>query len=254
MFEFLGNLFTAILYQPFYNALIFIYDIIPDLGVSIIIITVIIRIALLPLSKKAIESQKKMQEIQPELKEIQEKYKGDQQKKGEEIMKLYKEKKINPAAGCLPLIIQLVILIALYRVFYDASINFDNGNPLLYSFINGPDSINPISFGIIDITKRSIPLAIIAAGFQFWQTKMMMAKQKAQKKPEPKKDSKDPDFGTIMQQQMLYIAPAMTFFIGLSFPAALPIYWIVTTLFMIGQQYYVIKKESGDEKIESPAK
>lgn len=245
MFELISHLFTTILYQPLYNALIAVYNIIPDLGVSIIVITVIIRLILLPISKKAIESQKKMQEIQPELKEIQEKYKGNQQKKSEEMMKLYKEKKVNPAAGCLPLIIQLVILLALYRVFLNASIHFDNGSPLLYSFISSPETINKISLGIIDITQRSIPLAIIAAGFQFWQTKMMMAKQKAQKKPE--KDSKDPDFGTIMQQQMLYIAPIMTFVIGLSFPAALPIYWIVTTLFMIGQQYYILHKEKNEQ-------
>ena len=246
----ISHLFTIILYQPLYNALIFVYNIIPDLGVSIIVITVIIRLVLLPVSKKAIESQKKMQDIQPQLKEIQEKYKGNQQKKSEEMMKLYKEKKINPAAGCLPMIVQLVILIALYRVFLNTSMHFDNGSTLLYSFISSPETINPISFGIIDITKRSIPLAVIAAGFQFWQTKMMMAKQKAQKKPAPKKDSKDPDFGTIMQQQMLYIAPIMTFVIGLSFPAALPIYWIVTTLFMIAQQYYVIKEEFSDSSTD----
>lgn len=243
MFEAIGSIFNSTLYQPLYNALIFIYNIVPDLGVSIIIITVIIRIILLPLSKKAIESQKKMQEVQPELKKIQEKYKDNKQKKGEEMMKFYKEKKINPAAGCLPIIIQLIILIALYRVFYDASLHFDNGSSLLYSFISSPESINPISFGFIDITARSIPLAVIAAGLQFWQTKMMMANQQKQKMPEKEKMSGEPDFGTIMQQQMLYIAPLMTFVIGLTFPAALPIYWIVTTIFMIGQQYYVLKKE-----------
>jgi YidC/Oxa1 family membrane protein insertase len=123
MFSAISSLFTTVLYQPLFNALVFIYDIIPVLGITIIIITVIIRVILLPLSKKAIESQKKMQELQPELKEIQEKYKNDKQKKGEEMMKLYKKRKINPAAGCLPLIIQLVILIALYRVFLNASIH-----------------------------------------------------------------------------------------------------------------------------------
>ncbi|MDA3815636.1 MAG: YidC/Oxa1 family membrane protein insertase [Patescibacteria group bacterium] len=252
MFSAISSLFTTVLYQPLFNALVFIYDIIPDLGITIIIITVIIRVILLPLSKKAIESQKKMQELQPELKEIQEKYKNDKQKKGEEMMKLYKKRKINPAAGCLPLIIQLVILIALYRVFLNASIHFDNGSDLLYSFINAPESINPMSFGIIDITKRSIPLAIVAAGFQFWQTKMMMAKQK--KTQQPKKDSGEPDFGTIMQQQMLYIAPIMTFVIGFQFPAGLPIYWIVTTLFMIGQQYYILHKEEKEDPKLEPVK
>ncbi len=243
MFELISNMFTTALYQPLFNALIMIYNIIPDMGVSIIIITVIIRIILLPLSKKAIESQKKMQEIQPELKEIQEKYKDNKQKKSEEMMKFYKEKKVNPAAGCLPLIVQLVILIALYRVFLNASVEFDSH--LLYSFVTDPESINKIAFGFIDITVRSIPLAIIAAGLQFWQTKMMMAKQKKIQKP--KKDSGSPDFGSIMQQQMLFIAPIMTFVIGLTFPAALPIYWIVTTIFMIGQQYHIMHKENKEK-------
>ncbi len=247
--EIISNIFSIILYQPLYNALIFVYNIIPDLGASIIIITVIIRVILLPLSKKAIESQKKMQEIQPELKAIQEKYKNNAQKKGEEMMKFYKEKKVNPAAGCLPLVIQIIILIALYRVFLNASIHFDNQSNLLYSFISSPELINPISFGIIDITQRSIPLAIISAGLQFWQTKMMMTKQQKQKKSK-EEETKEPDFATIMQQQMLYVAPIMTFVIGLSFPAALPVYWIVTTLFMIGQQYYILHKEnnSNDSK------
>lgn len=240
----IGSIFNAVLYQPLYNALIFVYNIIPDLGIGIIIITVIIRIALLPISKKAIESQKKMQEIQPELKAIQEKYKNEPQKKGEELMKFYKEKKINPAAGCFPLIIQIAILIALYRVFLNASIHFDNQSKLLYSFIQGPNSINSISFGFIDITQRNIPLAVISALLQFWQTKMMMAKQQKKKVTNGTKEE-EPDFATIMQQQMLYIAPIMTFVIGLSFPAALPIYWIVTTLFMIGQQYYILHKENG---------
>lgn len=248
----ISNIFNATLYQPLYNALIFVYNIIPDLGISIIVITVIIRIILLPLSKKAIESQKRMQEIQPELKAIQEKYKNDAQKKGEEMMKFYKEKKVNPAAGCLPLIIQIVILIALYRVFLNASIHFDNQSNLLYSFISSPELINPISFGIIDITQRSIPLAIISAGLQFWQTKMMMAKQKKQKEAKKEEENKEPDFATIMQQQMLYVAPIMTFVIGLSFPAALPVYWIVTTLFMIGQQYQILHKENSSIDSKTP--
>lgn len=239
--EFIGNLFSAIVYQPLYNALIGIYDIIPDLGIAIIILTVIIRIALLPLSKKSIESQKKMQEIQPELKKLQEKYKDDKQRQSRELMAFYKKNKVNPASGCLPLIIQLIILIALYRVFI-AGINFDGHNELLYSFISNPGEIKTISFGFLDISKRNIFLAIISAGLQFWQTKMIMKKNDAKEAPKKDKDT-EPNFGAIMQQQMLYIGPILTLIIGLQFPAGLPLYWIVTTLFMIGQQYLILKKE-----------
>ncbi|MFW5884794.1 MAG: YidC/Oxa1 family membrane protein insertase [Patescibacteria group bacterium] len=243
--SFITDFFTVTIFQPLFNLLIEIYNIIPDLGISIVIITVLIRIALLPVSKKSIESQKKMQELQPEIKKIQEKYKNNKQKQGEEVMKFYKEKKVNPAAGCLPLIIQLVILIALYRVFL-AVMDFNGSSELLYSFVENPGHLKEMAFwGLINITERSIPLAIVASGFQFWQSKMMMKKQQKDKnqKPQNKKSGKEPDFGEIMQQQMLYMGPILTLIIGISFPAGLPLYWLITTIFMIGQQYYIMKKD-----------
>lgn len=247
---FITHIFTLIIYQPLYNGLIGIYNIIPDLGWAIIILTVIIRIILLPLSRKSIESQKKMQEIQPELKKIQAKYKDDKQKQGQMVMEFYKKNKINPASGCLPLIIQLIILIGLYRVFM-AGVAFDGETDLLYSFIENPGQINPIAFGFLDMTVRSIPLAIVAAALQFWQTKMMLGKKKKDEEKNPvKKDGKEPDFASIMQQQMLYVMPAITFFIGLTFPAALPLYWIVTTIFMIVQQYVIMNKDEKKEQTE----
>ncbi len=240
--SFLINLFNTIVYEPLYNALIAIYNVIPDLGVAIIILTVIIRVLLLPLSKKSITSQKKMQEIQPEIKKIQEKYKNDKQKQGQAMMEFYKKNKINPASGCLPLIVQLIILIGLYRVFM-AGVGMSDSDGLLYSFVSQPESINHTAFGFLEITKRSIPLAIISAIFQYWQTKMIMAKNKKPQQEPAKKKEGEPDFSSIMQKQMLYIGPIITLFIGLQFPAALPLYWIVTTLFMIGQQYLIFKED-----------
>jgi len=244
---FIGDLFSTIIYQPLYNGLIGIYDIIPDLGAAVIILTIIIRVALLPLSKKSIESQKKMQEVQPELKKIQEKYKKDKAQQSQAVMEFYKKNKINPASGCLPMIIQLIVLIALYRVFI-AGINFDGHNELLYSFISNPGEINTISFGFLDISKRNILLAFLAAGLQFWQTRMIMNKKKAEKKDKPvEKDSKEPDFASIMQQQMLYIGPVLTLIIGFQFPAGLPLYWIITTIFMISQQYMILNKDKASK-------
>jgi len=247
--SFIGDLFSAVIYQPLFNLLIMTYNIIPDLGISIIIVTVIIRILLLPLSRKSIESQKQMQEIQPEIKAIQEKYKNDKQKQGEAIMKFYKEKKINPASGCLPLIVQLVILIALYRVFL-AVIAFDPANEYLYSFVSNPGVINPISMGFLDVTATgmvNLPLAIITAALQFWQGKMMM-KRSESNKPVKADPSKEPEFAEIMQKQMLFMGPVLTLVIGLTFPAGLLIYWFVTTLFMVGQQYWILNKEKKTKK------
>ena len=238
--------FSATIYQPLFNILIGIYNLIPDLVISIILVTVLIRILLLPLSKKSIESQKQMQEIQPQIKAIQEKFKDNKQKQGEAIMKFYKEKKVNPAGGCLPLIVQLVILIALYRVFL-AVIDYDSATTLLYSFVQNPMEIKNISMGFLDVTavgKINMPLALVTAALQYWQGKMMM-KRADQNKPAVDKNAakKEPAFGEIMQKQMLYMGPVLTLVIGLSFPAGLLIYWFVTTLFMVGQQYWILNKE-----------
>ena len=237
--------FSATIYQPLFNVLIGIYNLIPDLGISIILVTVLIRILLLPLSKKSIESQKQMQEIQPQIKAIQAKFKHDKQKQGEAIMKFYKEKKVNPASGCLPLIIQLVILIALYRVFL-AVINYDSATTSLYNFVHNPMEIKNIAFGFLDVTakgKINFPLALITAGLQYWQGKMMMQRVEKNKPTKTKDTKKEPEIGEIMQKQMLYMGPILTLVIGLSFPAGLLLYWFVTTLFMVGQQYWILNKE-----------
>ncbi len=237
--------FTSILFQPLFNALILLYLIYPDLGVAIILLTVIIRLILLPISKKSIESQKKMQEIQPELKKIQAKYKHDRQLQGQKVMAFYKEKKVNPAGGCLPMIIQVIILIALYRVFM-LGLKNQGTDHLFYSFINNPGMLNTSFLGLIDLAKPHIPLAILAAGLQFIQGKMMAKKsQKETTKKNTSPDSKEPDFSSLLQQQMVYMAPLLTLFIGIKFPSGLILYWIVTTIFAIVQQYLIIKKETG---------
>jgi len=200
---------------------------------------------LLPLSKKSIESQKQMQELQPEIKRIQEKFKHDKKLQGEAIMNFYREKKVNPASGCLPLIVQLIILIALYRVFMSV-INYDSATTLLYSFVRNPMEINNISFGFLDITatgKVNLPLALITAALQYWQGKMMMKGVEKNKPIKADNPQKEPEFGEIMQKQMLYMGPVLTLVIGLTFPAGLLIYWFITTLFMVGQQYWILNKE-----------
>lgn len=227
----MSQLFHSIIYQPIYNALIFLYNVIPghDLGVAIILLTVAIRIILYPLAKKQIESQKKMQELQPEIKGLQEKYKNDKEKQGRELMNLYKEKKVNPASGCLPLVVQIVFIIALYRALV-AGINFSECKDL-YSFVVCPSKIGTSFLGILDLAKPSLVLAILTAGAQYFQTKMMMGAT-----PAPPSSEKT-DFAQAMNKQMLYLGPLLTLFIGARFPAGLPLYWLVMTLFMIGQQW-----------------
>jgi len=239
------QLFHSIIYQPIYNALIFLYNIVPghDLGVAIILLTIIIRVILYPLAKKQIESQKKMQEIQPEIKKLQEKYKGDKEKQGKELMRFYKEKKVNPASGCLPLVVQIIFIIALYQALV-AGINFSECKGL-YSFVACPATIKTGFLGILDLAKPSIVLAILTAAAQFVQTKMMMGTIKSAP------TSGKGDFAQTMNKQMLYLGPLLTLFIGARFPAGLPLYWLVMTLFMIAQQYWVMGHETKKEQITS---
>src|SRR5665647_1506731 len=152
----MGALFHSVIYQPLYNVLVFFYNTIPghDFGIAIIVTTLLIKTLFIPLSKKQIESQKKMQELQPKLKEIQKKYKDDKEKQTKAVMEFYKENKTNPFAGCLPLVIQLVVLIAIYRVIINISqAGFTIHQSDLYSFINNPGGVRHLFLNFVDLTK-----------------------------------------------------------------------------------------------------
>lgn len=239
----MNGLFITVFYQPILNLSVFIYNMVGDLGVAIIIITLLIKLILWPLSKKSIKSQKALQELQPKIDELKIKFKDDQQAMSLALMQLYKENKVNPFSSCLPLIIQLPFLIAIWRVFRDGFAQ--NHLDLLYSFVHNPEVINTISFGIFDLSKRSIFLAILAGLAQFWQGKMLQAKR-----PEIKTtDSKDENMLSIMNKQMLYVMPLVTIVMGIGFPAGLTFYWFLTTLFTAIQQLLVFKSHKKSENI-----
>ncbi|KKQ45184.1 MAG: 60Kd inner membrane protein [Candidatus Moranbacteria bacterium GW2011_GWC2_37_8] len=236
-------LFDTIIYQPLYNILIFLYNIVPgsDFGISIILITVLLRTFLIPLYKKQIESQKKMQILQPKIKALQEKTKHDKEQQTKQLMELYKEHKTNPFSGCLPIVIQIIFFLAIYRVL----INISNSGltadaSQLYSFVTDPGKINQFFISLVDLTKPSIIIAALAAIAQYFQTKMLMASQPVT----PKSEDGQPDFAQIMSKQMLYLGPFLTLFIGIKFPAGLSLYWLAGTLFMLIQQILLDKKTS----------
>lgn len=236
----MSALFHSFIYQPIYNTLIFLYQAIPgaDFGLAIILTTVIIKVLFIPLTQKQIVSQKRMQEIQPKLREIQEKYKNDKEKQTRELMACYKENKVNPFAGCLPLIIQVIFFIAIYRVI----ITIANGgfvvNPSdLYTFVTDPGRINHIAFSFLDLLEKNYWLAGLAAFVQYFQTKMLMPATLTT----PKKDG-EVDMMGMMNKQMLYLGPAMTFIIGVTFPAALTLYWFVSTLISWAQQKWIFSR------------
>ncbi|MDO8676288.1 MAG: YidC/Oxa1 family membrane protein insertase [Candidatus Azambacteria bacterium] len=236
----ISYLFNLTFYQPLFNALIFLYNIIPnhDFGFSIVALTVLIRLALWPLTGKGIRSQKALEKLKPKMEEINKKFKNDKEAKAKALMALYSENKINPLSGFLPLLIQIPIIIALWRVFLNGA-GIDHN--LLYSFIRPPGEIQSIFLGIFDLTKRNVLLAIIAGALQYFQTKMIMPSFAPQSGATEGKPGSD--FSRMMSQQMLYFGPILSIIIFWNLPSALPLYWIVVTLMTLLQQYITQKND-----------
>jgi len=212
---------------------------------AIIILTLVIRFILYPLSVKAVHSQKSLQKLQPKILEIQKKYKDDKEKQARETFALYKNEKINPFSGLLLALIQLPILIALYQVFWKGLNQKELS--ILYSFIVNPGQIDPLFLNIIDLSKPNIILAILAGLVQYFQTKMMLPKTIKNTSNE----NKGPDISQMMQKQMLYFMPIFTVIILISLPSALGLYWAVSGLFSIVQQYLIFKKDNKTEIIKA---
>ena len=231
--------FKTILYTPLFNLLVLFAWLTPgdSIGWGIIFVTIFVKLALWVPSAKAIRSPIQMSQYRDDIKEIQDKHKGDKAAQSKATMAFYKEKGINPLAGCLPLLIQLPVLIILYRVFIVGLGDFRGD--LLYSFMPQIDSINIYFFGLNLSEPSMIIMPLIAAGFQFAQSKHMMILNP------PPKNSKDP--AANMQKQMLYMFPVITFFIARSFPAGLALYWATNAILSTIQQE-VIRRTYQPEK------
>jgi len=249
MFELFISVFNVILYQPLFNALVLLYEYLPghDFGIAVITLTILIKVILYPLGAQGIRSQKALSELQPKMKELQEKFKSNKEQQTKAVMELYKREKVNPLSGCLPLLVQLPILIALFQVFWRGF--GEEQFRFLYSFVAYPGQINTSFLGIVNLAEASIVLALLTGATQFIQTKMITPKKKAaQKSPS--------DFSSMMQKQMLYFFPIFTVFILWRLPSAIALYWLTTTLFTIGQQYIMLKKhepsQSGENQKSDP--
>lgn len=235
MFYFLYN---EIIYRPLVNLLVIFYNFSGyDFGIAIILLTILIRLLFYPLTLKSIKSQKILKELQPKLKEIQKKYKNNKEEQTKKMFQLYKDYKVNPFSGCLPILIQLPILIALYQIFL-RGINGINAS-YLYSFLSKPEVINLSFLGILNLAEKSYILAILAGVFQYLQTKMLQFSKS-------KKDSdlQKGDFISLMNKQMTIMFPVLTVFIAASLPSALALYWVVSNVFSIFQQYFVLKHKN----------
>ncbi len=236
----LSSIWNTILYQPLLNALAFLVSIIPggDVGLAVIILTILVKVVLFPLSQKSIESQAEMNILAPELNKI--KTSGaSKEEQARLTFELYKKHNTNPFSGCFLVLIQIPIIFALYYVFFKG-INFQSG--LLYSFIHAPEHANMIFLGILDISKKSLVLAILAGVSQYLQAYFMP--KPASSASSGSAVSFSESFTKSMQMQMKYVFPFVVAFIAYSISGAVALYWITSNLFMVAQQIYVKKEKN----------
>jgi len=241
-------MYDTFIFRPLYNGLVGIIDLIPgiDIGIAVIIFTIIVKFILYPLSKSSLLTQVKMKEIEPEVNKIKAQYASDRQTQTLKIMELYRSRSIRPFAGILLVLIQLPILIALISVFYKI---IPEVNPeYLYSFVSVP-VVRPEFLGFIDLTTKSLILSIITAVIQYLQLHYSIALQKTAHQAAAPGDFSS-QLASSMQHQMKYMLPIFAFIttywiIPAQFPQAaaiIAIYWSVSTLFTLAQELYVKKK------------
>ncbi|MCG2688034.1 YidC/Oxa1 family membrane protein insertase, partial [Candidatus Parcubacteria bacterium] len=165
----ISQLFQLLIYQPLFNALIFIYSLLPNLGLSVIILTGLIKLLTLPLNAKAFRLQQIMAGIQSELKSVQKKYKDNPEKQAQAVSEIFKREKVSPLGPIVPILIQLPVLIALYQLFWHGLWSQENH---VYSFISKPEVISPLFLGI-DLSQPNVILAVLAGIAQLVQTLML---------------------------------------------------------------------------------
>lgn len=254
----MGSLWSS-LGDIFASMIVFFYSFTHNYGIAIILMTVLIRVILYPLMQKQMVSMREMQKIQPLMKAVQEKYKNDKERLNKELMALYKEHKVNPMSGCLPLLIQMPILILLFQVLREFNTKIYavyNGNPgfLWLKDLSLPDQLIQLpGSGIFGIQHLGI-MPFLIGGSMYIQQKMTSTGGTAA--------GKDGGSAEQTQKMMTIMMPLMIGFMSFSLPSGLTLYWLTSTLLGIGQQYLInkktpaiaeIPKEVVSDKKEKPA-
>lgn len=240
MFSFIWHTFF---FDPIYNALVFFIDVIPggDVGLAIILTVLLVKTILLPLSIKAAKTQRIVREIEPKLKELKEKHKDDRQQQAQAMMEVYRDAGMNPLASVALVFLQIPIVIALYLAVSRGGgvllpdINID----ILYSFITAPLEVTMYFLNWIDITERSLLLALGAGITQYIYVHLTMPKLPPRE--EGKASDLKEEFMRNMQAQMRYVMPVLIVFVAYSISAAIALYFMVSNVVSIGQEYFIRK-------------
>lgn len=241
----LGTIHNTLLVNPIFNLLSLFFQLTGSLGLSIIGLTLLVKTLSIPIMLPSLKSMKKQRELQPQINKLKKKYKNDKKKQAEVQMQLLKEHGVNPASGCYTMILTLLIFTALYSVIQQITSVSDISelNEHMYITFLQFDSLEQLktAFGYLDLAKPDpfFVLAILAAVSQFIMAKMSMPYVEAGQKAAAKTPDKKDDIAYNMQQQTMYIMPAMMLMFGLSLPSGVMLYIITSTLFSIVQNYFI---------------
>ncbi|OHA60124.1 MAG: hypothetical protein A2589_00385 [Candidatus Vogelbacteria bacterium RIFOXYD1_FULL_46_19] len=232
--------FNIILFQPLYNALVWLSGVMPghSIALAIIALTVIIKTLLTPLYHKSSKTQRKLKEIEPELSKLKEQHKDDKQLQAQKMMELYREHGINPLTGFMVLLIQLPIILALFYVF---SKGFELNLDILYPFVSSPEVVDRTVFGWILLTEKSYWLALLVGLTQYVQIRLTLPPL-PQRLPKSDTPSFKEDLARSMNMQMRYVMPVIITVIASQFPSAIALYWLTGNLFAIGHELIVRSK------------
>jgi len=218
--------FFNVIAKPLLIVMNTIHGVIPNYGVAIILLTIFIKLIFWPLGTKSYRSMNKMKKVQPLMTELREKYKDDKQKMNQEVMALYKTYKVNPASGCLPMVVQMPIFFALYRMLYQA---IELRHAPFFGWISdlsAPDRLFDLNFAIPMMQEPyGIPMLTLLMGASFLLQQKMT-----------------PTTGDPMQAKMMMLMPIFMTVLFINFPAGLVLYMFVNNLISMGQQYYIQKK------------
>lgn len=240
------TLWMTVFYKPLYNALVFLVDHMPNYSIflSVIILTIIVRFIIAPLSYKSIRTQLQTKALQPKLKALKKQF-PDKQEQAQETLKLYREYGVNPFSSFMLMLVQFPIIIGLYWVFKDIGAGVDTN--LLYSFVRNPEMINLQGFGI-DLTKKSLVLAFLTGFTQYIYLSLSSAMKKD---PNVKHETEQEKMMAMVGQSMKYTMPVMITIFAYIIGGAVALYWVTSNIFMIFQELYIqrkLKKEDIKDK------
>ena len=232
----ISTAFHTVIYDPIYNGLVFLVDIVPghDIGIAVIVMTIFVRILLFPLSRRAIKAQMDMKRLAPEIEEVKKRYKDKPEEQGKAIFALYREQGVHPFAGFFVILVQIPILLGLYWVFALGGFPQIDAN-ILYSFVPVPEQIQMAFLGLIDMAaKHNILLAALVVLSQFTLSRLSMGPRDA---TTPIEASFSNDMARSFDIQMRYVFPLIFGAVSYFVVAAAPLYWLTSNIFMIGQEF-----------------